>query len=141
MKSKLISIPYTVGLIKPHIALQERNVCFISKFISFCISNYSLMNYIKSWIFTTLKYFTRRKRFLVRKKYSICFNSIKISLSMVTLRNIYRLLNQSFFCWSIRWTRFGMKSKVRRSSLRTLSEDGSIWLEIRILMLLRHKNR
>lgn len=26
MKSKLISIPYTVGLIKPHIALREEKV-------------------------------------------------------------------------------------------------------------------
>jgi len=26
MKSKLISIPYTVGIIKPHIALQDEKV-------------------------------------------------------------------------------------------------------------------
>ena len=33
MKSKLISIPYTVGLIKPHIALREDKVSLNTLFI------------------------------------------------------------------------------------------------------------
>ena len=33
MKSKLISIPYTVGIIKPHVALEENKVNELYKLI------------------------------------------------------------------------------------------------------------
>ena len=34
MKSKLIPIPYTIGIIKPHLALKDDKVPFLSQYLT-----------------------------------------------------------------------------------------------------------
>ena len=57
MKSKLIPIPYTVGIIKPHIALKEDKVNLFTN------NTYNrLMKSCKSLIRTILRFSTLRER-------------------------------------------------------------------------------
>ena len=69
MKSKLIQIPYTIGIIKPHLVLREAQVSsiIISSNIYFNVPRW--IKYMTSSEKITLKSSTRSRKSLPEKKF------------------------------------------------------------------------
>lgn len=74
MKSKLISIPYTVAMIKPHVALQENKVSASLALWSnsFFFSQHRSQRSTKLWSSRTSRYSTRSGRSSAERKCSTC---------------------------------------------------------------------